>query len=142
MHHFFTFLACALADPRWKPGCDEHTVFMVGEPLLIAKESEEGAVGDGRIAVVLSSRNLLMNGWRAMQSREPLQIFMDTTYRLTVEGFGVFTVGVMDPSQRYHVVAHALVSSEDTDGLVHCLQQVRAGVSETITEYIRCNFSA
>ena len=67
---------------------------------------------------------------------------MDSTYRLIVEGHGVLTFGVMDPAQRYHIVAHAVVSKEDAEGQLHCIKQLRKGVSSTIEEYARRGFSA
>ena len=64
-----------------------------------------------------TTENLLENAYRATQQGVPLQVMVDTTYRLVIEGHGTILIG--------HIVAYGGVSSEDTHGHQHCLQAVK-----------------
>jgi len=111
-----------------------HTVHVIGEPLL---ESQFDVGGHkGRMAVVLSSEHLLLNLYRA-QELGVLQIQLDTTYRLVVEGRGTLLVGVSDLSQVFHPEAYAILDHEDAAGHEHCLRQIKLGVEAAVSKYHR-----
>ena len=58
-----------------------HTTFMVGKPLI----------RNDRVAVVYSTENFLLNGWRALQhlgsTRRVLQMCFDTTWRPVLHAY-------------------------------------------------------
>ncbi len=64
-----------------------------------------------------------------------LQILIDTTWRLVVEGHGTILIGVAAPDQHFHAIAYCVVSKEDTEGHLHCLKQVKAGVEAVMALY-------
>ena len=64
-----------------------------------------------------------------------LQLCVDTTWRLVVEGHGTILVGVMAPDQHFHAVGYCVVSSDDTDGHEHCFRQLKKGVEDTVDQY-------
>ena len=109
------------------------TCFVVGEPWI------DSAHDPVRIAVVLSTENLLLNGWRALQEcgseLRVLQLCVDTTWRLVIEGHGTILIGVMAPDQHAHVVGYGVVSQEDTTGHVHCLRELKKGVEAVVAKY-------
>jgi hypothetical protein len=111
---------------------DEHTAFVVGEPIL------QFAEGKTRVAVVFSTENCLLNAQRAMRIQGEVQVvrlMMDTTWRLVTQGHGTILFGVMAPDQHFHIVGYAVVSKEDTEGHAHCLRQIKKGVEDVVNEY-------
>jgi len=60
---------------------------------------------------------------------------MDTTYRVVCEGHGVLLVGVVGLSSKYHAVAEALVSNEDTAALDFALSKIKEGAESTVSKY-------
>ena len=70
------------------------TTFVVGEPLIDSNNE--------RLAVVLATENLLLNMYRATTFDLPLQIQIDTTYRLVIQGHAVMPNGVTTLDQCYH----------------------------------------
>lgn len=112
---------------------NEHTEHVVGE--VICDSTAVVKDRTGRLAVVLSTYNLLLNAWRAMRYGMPLQILIDTEYSLVLEGFGTMLIGVMSLDQQFHVVSYAIVNHEDTEGHRHCLLQTRLGVEKAAKKY-------
>ncbi len=116
-------------------------MFVVGD--YIAVPPDPLRRGDkGRLILVLSTRNLLMNGWRAQRSGGPLAIFIDGTYKLVVEGHPTVGVVVVDESQKQHVLAFAVVNKEDHGAVEHCARQIKAGVEATVQIYSRLGLTA
>jgi len=108
---------------------DMHQVYVVGDCLCNVQTK--------RLVAVLSTENLLLNGYRVLQFGMPLQLLVDTTWRLVVEGHGTILVGCMGLDQHFHIIAYAVVSKEDTDGHEHAFKQVKAGVEAVVAKYQR-----
>ena len=104
-----------------------HTVYQVGGLYFDSREE--------RVAGVLSTENLLLNGYRIIQEGMPLTILIDTTYRLVVEGHGTILVGVMAPDQHFHIVAYAIASQDDADAHEHVLREIKKGVEAVVERY-------
>ena len=77
-------------------------MFIVGDSLITPPPTDD-PTDKGRLIVVLSSWNLLMNGWRATKCGGALTIFIDATYCLVVEGHGTIGIFVVDESQKSHL---------------------------------------
>ena len=91
----------------------------------------------GRIAVVVSSDNLLLNGWRASQFGNGVTLCVDATHRLVTEGHGVLVFCVADIAQATHVLAYGIFTQEDQFALEHCLTQLNSGVDAVAARYAR-----
>lgn len=105
-----------------------HSTFVVGEPMIDSTKE--------RLAVVLATENLLLNMYRATTFDLPLQVQMDTTHCLVIEGHAVMPIGVTSLDQCYHQVALAIVDREDAAAHAHCIRQVKAGVEATVKKYL------
>ena len=97
---------------------------MIGEPLL----DEAGC----RIAVVLSSDNLLLNPIRAQKRGMGIQFMIDTEYRLVDEGYATMLMGIAGLNQVFHVVAYAICNKEDAEAHEYCLRQVKKGIEDAV----------
>ena len=111
-----------------------HTTYLVGGDYV--SDSEEQ-----RLVAVLSTDNLMLNPYRAMQFGMPFVLYCDCTYRLMVEGHGTMLLGVMDLSQKFHVVAYAVVTKEDTAGHAYVMKVVKKGVEDAVARYARAQRS-
>lgn len=118
-----------VCDDFEREGFNEHTVYVVGD---ILSDSSKG-----ELVLVLSSDNLLLNGYRALQFGMPLVLYCDCTYRLMVEGHGTMLLGTMDLSQHFHVLAYAIITKEDTGAHEHVMRVVKQGVEDVVARYAR-----
>jgi len=107
-----------------------HTFVVIGQPLL-----DEQA---GRIAVVLSTENLLLNPIRASKRGMGLQLMIDAEYRLVEEGNATMLIGISSLEQVFHVVAYAIVNKEDKEGQECCLREVKKGVEAAVKKNAGC----
>ena len=85
---------------------DRHTVYLVGDEYKFDHKED-------RIAAVLSTENLLLNGYRQQFFGQPVFICVDTTYRIIVEGHGLMPIGTVSIDQTLHIIGYAVVSKED-----------------------------
>ena len=116
-------------------------MFVVGTARI--SPPRPGAQDDtGRLAVVLSSYNFLMNGYRALRSGNPITLMIDTTYRLVIQGHGTMPMCVMDEGQKTHMLAYAIVDKEDHDAHEYCLKELKAGVEHAAQFYHRHGLKA
>lgn len=96
-------------------GLGPDTAFVVGR--YICDSGAAGVHGPGRLVVVISTRNLIGNGYRAcVRGCGEVQLQLDTTYRLVIEGHGTMVMGVTSLDQKFHLLAYAVVNKEDTEG--------------------------
>jgi len=115
---------------------NDDTPFLVGD--YICDSLDNGLDGLGRIAALISTENLLLNGYRARVVGDmPLQIQIDTTYRLVVEGYGTMILGVTSLDQTFHLLGYAIVNKEDTTGHKFVLRQLKDGIEAVVTKYAR-----
>ena len=105
---------------------DDHTVFVCGKPVIDPSTQ--------RLVVVLSTENLLLNSYRATVYGMPLQIQIDTTYRLVVEGHGTILIGHTSLDQVFHAVGYAVVSREDTIGHEESLRALKETAESLVAE--------
>lgn len=124
-----------LAEDKIEAGYrfDEHTSYLVGDYLLDAKTK--------RLVAVFSTDNLLLNGYRVKRGGLPIQLCVDTTWRLIVENHGTILMGVVDLAQKFHVLAYAVVSKEDKAGHVHCFKMLKLGVRDVVQLYAQKKWS-
>lgn len=120
-------------DPT-RPDVGEHDMFVVGE-VIFEPPSTEDPEDKGRLVAVLSTYNLLMNGWRSLRSGGPLVILLDTTYKLVIEGHGTVGMCVVDEAQHSHLIGVAVVNREDQIAMEHCVRQLKRGVEEAVQKY-------
>ena len=117
---------------------NDDTPYLVGD--YICDSLYNGLDGNGRIAALISTENLLLNGYRAGNvGSMPVQLQIDTTYRLVIEGHGTMILGVTSLDQKFHLLGYAVVSKEDTEGHKSILKQLKDGVEEVVTKYAREN---
>ena len=101
--------------------CDSTAVFVKGPK--------------GRLAAVISTENLLLNGKRATAYGHRRQILIDCEYSKTLDGWATMLIGVMSLDQKFHVVSLAVVNHEDEQGHMHCLEQTKKGVEAAARKY-------
>ena len=140
-----------------QPNFNANTMYVVGAPLLDSgelvppekpgkKKKEEPDKStpkkkkppkqfNGRVAFLISTDNLLLNGWRAAQFSNGIQLGVDATYRLVVEGHGVLVLCVADLAQVTHVLGYGIFSHEDETGIRHILTQLKYGVEAVTARY-------
>ena len=87
---------------------DFHTVYLLGSNFELDLDSTPP-----RILALLSSENLLLNAYRQMQYGSAIKIYIDASYRYTVEGWGVLIIKVNSMDFKGHTVAYAMCSNED-----------------------------
>jgi len=78
---------------------------------------------------------LLLNGWRAAQFSSGIQLGVDATYRLVVEGHGALVLCVADLAQVTHVLGYGIFSQEDETGIRYILTQLKYGVEAVTARY-------
>lgn len=101
-----------------------HRVHVIGEPLL----DEDRC----RIAVVMSSENLLLNPIRAEKRGMGIQLMVDTEHRLVDEGYSTMLIGVAGLNQVFHVVAYAICNKEDAEAHEFCFRQLKKGIEDAV----------
>ena len=94
-----------------------------------------------KLAFVISSKNLLANVWRQQARGSKQNLCIDTTYRVTVEGFGIALIGVTGLNQKWHAVAFCLVSKESKECLEFCLRMIKADVEHLVRSFARAGLS-
>ena len=107
---------------------DMHTCYLLGEPVvqsslevpsfrgkhasLTVREQAEAAEAAGpRVCVALSTEALLLNGYRMTRQAMPMQVQVDTTWKLVKEGHGTIVVGTTAVDQAFHAIAYAVVTA-------------------------------
>jgi hypothetical protein len=131
---------------------DMHTCYLLGEPVvqsslevpsfrgkhasLTVREQAEAAEAAGpRVCVALSTEALLLNGYRMTRQAMPMQVQVDTTWKLVKEGHGTIVVGTTAVDQAFHAIAYAVVSREDTIGHELVFAQIRDAVQAVVSKY-------
>ena len=64
-----------------------------------------------------------------------LTFSVDTSYRYTVQGFGLLPIKIVDFSQTGHVVGYGLVSKEDVRAHAFLFYQLKYECEKTVEEY-------
>ena len=90
-----------------------------------------------RLAVVLSTENLLLNARRFQLEGLNLTLSVDTTWSLVVEGHGTIVVGVVSPDQHFHAVSYGVCSHDDAQAHQHVFEQTKLGVEDVVRKYAR-----
>lgn len=102
-----------------------NTVYLCGDEYVVDEAS-------GRVAIVLSTENLLLNAYRQQCTGQGVVIAMDTSYRYMNEGYGVLPIKVVDFSQTGHTVAYAIVSYEDEEAQTQVLRMLKKEVESVV----------
>ena len=123
-----------------------HTCFVLGEPMVVSAAelpdpNGSRAVSDipggtgARIAIALSTEALLLNGYRMTRQAMPMQVQVDTTWKLVKEGHGTIVVGTTAVDQTFHAIAYGVVNKEDTKGHELIFRQIRDAVEAVVSKY-------
>jgi hypothetical protein len=117
-------------NPQSKPTAfNDHTAFIVGEYLINSKEK--------RVAIVVSSENLLLNGHRQRCYGQDLAFNIDASYKYTIaQHYGLIAIYVVSPDQVGHVVCYALMNKEDHSAIEFILQQVKTDIERIVKERV------
>ena len=119
---------------------DEHATFSLPDP-IIQPQSDDGST-PARLAVVLTTENLLRQPYRSMQrcgtgTLVCAHFQIDTTWKLVVEGHGTILIGLMSPDQHFHAIAYAVVNLEDQAGHDYVVRATKKAVEWVIAKHIR-----
>jgi len=96
------------------------------------KKMEQDERPKGRVRIVFSSENLLLNAYRQQCSGKPAMLCVDYTHRLVFEKYNVCVMGNVDPTQHFHLVALAMTSDESEDTHKHVFELVRDEVNSIV----------
>lgn len=107
----------------------EHKGYLLGHPYF-----NPDLHGKPVFFAVMSTDNLLMNAYRQSSYGQPVFFAVDTSYKYTWEGFGLYPVCTVDLQQKTHVIAYALLNCEKADVQTLILQRVRKYVEEVVKE--------
>jgi hypothetical protein len=107
---------------------DENTFFLCGKHQCIATEGHE------RVAAMFSTENLLLNIYRIMCTGVDLTFAVDTSYRYTIQGYGLMPIKIVDLSQRAHAVGYGMVSREDVRAHGFLFAQLKNECERTVEE--------
>lgn len=113
-------------------GFDENTYFRCGDYIC---DGADGVEADQRVCVLFSTGNCLMNCYRQQCTGVDFMLAVDTSYRYTVQGYGLMPIKAVDFSQTGHTVGYGLVSKEDTSAHNFLLYQLKAECERTIKHY-------
>jgi pentatricopeptide repeat protein len=91
----------------------------------------------GRFVAVISTENLLLNHYRQMYAGTGALLQIDTSYRLSIERWGLMPVKTAAPNQQGHTVAYAFVSSEDSDAHCFVLDAIRKAVVDVVNARVQ-----
>jgi hypothetical protein len=84
----------------------------------------------------MSTENLLLNGYRALQFGVPLQILVDCEYsNTTYDGFATMLIGVMSLDNVFHILSYAILNHEDEIGQLHALRATREQIELVAKKY-------
>ena len=110
---------------------ETYTFAVLSDPLAVMKKGPPG-----RLCVPLTTENLALNGYRALQFGMPLQILIDCEYGNTInDGFATMLIGVMDLSIHFHVIAYCVLNHEDEIGQGHALRETKKEVERVVFKY-------
>ncbi len=118
----------------------EHAVYLLEggtDPLSGAIESYIAIPESNRFAAVISTENLLLNHYRQMCGGTGAFLQIDTSYRVSIEGWGLMPVKTVSPTQQGHTVAYAFVSKEDSDAHRFVLDAIKTAVVDVVTKRVR-----
>jgi len=112
---------------------NKHSVFLCDTDTVdyIADDDEEKP----QITAVVSTENLLLNAFRAKQQGWPLNFHMDASHRYHRDDWlFLMPVTVTSLNQQGHVVAYALVTSDDADTNEFVLRAIKRNVERVVRE--------
>ncbi len=107
----------------------DRTTYLVGDRFFVDSEAR-------RHWAVLSTEDMLLNAYRQLCTGQDMYIGVDTSYRLTVEGFALMPIMVVSPNQQGHRIAYACVSNEDEEMHVAVFRALRDGVEDVVNNRI------
>ena len=107
----------------------EDSVYVVGPHYINAAEK--------RVAFVLSTDNMLLNAYRQSVQGLPSYLQIDTTHRLTFEKHCMMPITTAGPTQRAHVIAYGVCSSEDWCAHRFVIQNTKNGIERIVNERAR-----
>ena len=116
---------------------DFHTIYLLRSSYVLDMNSSPP-----RILALLSSENLLLNAYRQMQYGSSIKIYIDASYRYTVEGWGVLIVKVNSMDGKGHTVAYAMCSREDSAAHHWIFSTLKAEVERLVNELIKKKIDA
>jgi hypothetical protein len=116
------------------PEFDEDTYYVCGDHVCEGNEMHGGDL-DARLAVLFSTDNLLLNIYRQWCTGYDLTFSVDTSYRYTVQGYGLLPVRVTDFSQTSHVVGYGLVNKEDVGAHNYLFYQLKTECEKVVAHY-------
>jgi hypothetical protein len=128
---------------------DEHTVHVIGECIVKSASGSDpdGSEPDGsssstgpHVAVALSTEALLLNGYRMTRQAQPMQLVVDTTWKLVEEGHGCIVVGAVATDQVFHAIAYAFVDQECSVAHTFIFRQIKLGIENVVAKYASNNW--
>ena len=90
----------------------------------------------------MSSENLLLNAYRQQQSGMQPFLCVDTTQRLTKEGYPTFPLGTVDIGQHFHIIAYMVASNEGNADFTYFMQETKKEVERVVRLYAERGWSA
>lgn len=108
----------------------EHTTYLVADQYVVDSEHK-------RHLAVLSTENLLLNAYRQFCCGQDIFLAIDTSYRYTVEGYGMMPIMVVSMQQVGHRVAYAVVSHEDEQIHEEVFRILKHGVEEVVNSRVK-----
>jgi len=115
-----------------------HTPFVCGSVVdaEYSSTSNDGKVTKGRFVITISSENLLLNLYRcSLRTNVALTMYCDATYRLNNMGYGNLVLAVKDQRCTHHIVAMAIVSSEDEECHEEFFRQTLTAYEKVVDRY-------
>lgn len=121
---------------RWKTEVpSEHLAYVLDGAIV---QEQENGEAKPKIVIVIATENTILNLVRNHVDVLPDKICIDGTYRLMQEGFGCFPVGVSDRNQRMHLVAHIVLSMEETQSFADAFGMIKRELRAILLERRRC----
>ena len=117
----------------------EHTCYVFAAPVIVAAADGSGV---DTVRVCMSSENLLLNAYRQQQSGMQQFLCVDTTHRLTKEGYPVFPLGTVDIGQRFHIIAYMTASNAGSADFTYFMQETKKEVERVVRLYATRGWSA
>jgi hypothetical protein len=108
---------------------NEHSIYLCGDNSYFDANEK-------RFAAVLSSENFLLNAYRQSCYGSSMHLFIDTSFRYTLEGWGVMPMMVVAPNQQGHTVGYAICSHDDTEAHDYCMDKLKQEVETVVNSYI------
>lgn len=133
------FIQARLRENMSEESFTEHTCYVFGEPDVATADDGSGVE---TVRVCMSTENLLLNAYRQAQSGMQGLLCVDTTHRLTKEGYPVFPIGTVDIGQHFHIIAYMVASSEGNADFEYALQATKTEVERVVHLYASRGWSA